>query len=173
MKPQTHSRAVTNWRTKLVEEDSERATDVAVEIDDSDWSSVDVGISEGLLTPGQSAVYRAWIDIPAGDLKINKSIVLGRIDDDGIVYINGQRVGESHDFSTVQRFSISRLPAAGEKFDRGICPQSGRTRWSEPWGGDRGRCSRPESRLGDFWTNPRESPESGGGPIWTIPPGGQ
>jgi hypothetical protein len=108
------SRALTNWRTKLVEGDSERAADVTVETDDSNWSTVDVGISEGLLTTGQSAVYRAWIDIPAGDLKIDKSIVLGRIDDDGIVYINGQRVGESHDFSTVQRFSISQCLRPGK-----------------------------------------------------------
>lgn len=109
------SRAVGNWRSRLVSEDRNGAAEAGTALDDSNWAAANVNTHEdGPLTPGQSAMYRAWIDLAATDLNVGKAIVLGRIDDDGVVYINGQRVGESHDFSIAQRFSIGRFLRPGK-----------------------------------------------------------
>ena len=69
----------------------------------------------GRSTPNQSAVFRTHFAAKAEDLAArNITLRFGMIDDEGWVYVNGQLVGESHDWSSSPVFDIRRFLRAGE-----------------------------------------------------------
>ena len=90
-------------------------TEVSEHFDDSSWSTVDTGRGEGPLNENESAVFRARL-LATDEMLTNVSVVLrfGRIDEDGWVYVNGRKVGESHDWQETPRFDVKPFLRAGE-----------------------------------------------------------
>ena len=80
---------------------------MAEQYDDASWDAVDVTSGDGPLDENESAVFRARLPVTA-DLLTNATITLhfGRIDEDGWVYVNGHKVGESHDWQDKPSFEI-------------------------------------------------------------------
>jgi hypothetical protein len=104
---------LTQWRMKRIQ-NTKRPAEMSIETDDSKWASADVSHDEGELTPGESAVYRTWVNITDDNLKNGKALGLGRVDDEGTVQINGKQVGQSYDWSVPQRFDIAQSLHAGK-----------------------------------------------------------
>lgn len=98
-------RSISGWRMKVSKERRHDA-EVDPKTDDSSWTAADVTQDEGELEPEQTAVFRAWVEMSGADLKSGKALVLGRVDEDGTVYINGKKIGESHDWEPAQRFDV-------------------------------------------------------------------
>ncbi len=101
--------ALTDWRIKRGASYPEPA-EAAAQVETTDWPKVNVQREQGPLNPGETAVFRATFDAtPAmlGALAVN--IDFGSIDDDGVVYVNGNKVGESHDWTAQPSFPIGRF----------------------------------------------------------------
>ena len=77
--------------------------------------AVDAARGEGPLHDNESAVFRTRLPVTDG-LLTNANIVLrfGRIDEEGWVYVNGHKVGESHDWQDSPRFDIKPFLHAGD-----------------------------------------------------------
>jgi len=61
------------------------------------------------LTPNQTAVFRARIEVTADDLNHGKwDLNFGRIDDTGWVYVNGKSVGHTTDWSLPYSFDVTK-----------------------------------------------------------------
>jgi hypothetical protein len=101
------------WRMRRVQGDP-TAEEMSPETDDSAWRPANANRPDGELSPGESVVYRTWIDLNANDLKTGKSIYFGRVDDDGYLYVNGHSAGESHDWAQPQRFDVGQWLRPGK-----------------------------------------------------------
>ncbi|HEY3915113.1 MAG TPA: beta-galactosidase GalA [Verrucomicrobiae bacterium] len=104
----SHETALKQWRMKVVDGTHNRP-ETAEKFDDSQWETPDVGVDDGPLKPGQDAVYRT--EFEAGDAMLaapSVTVSFGTIDDDGWVYINGHRVGESHDWNAHPSFELCK-----------------------------------------------------------------
>jgi beta-galactosidase len=105
---------LSEWRWKLVPDTSNRA-ETAAEVQDSDWNRVDINAASDQLSENSSAVYRAHVNLNAEDLSAGDLVLrFGSIDDEGSVYINGQPVGESHDWRSSPAFNIRKLVHEGD-----------------------------------------------------------
>jgi hypothetical protein len=101
------ARGVGGWKVLTVDS-MEKRPEVAADFDDSNWKTARIDGERGYeLATGATAVFRASFDAPpdAKDLAPLK-LVLGRIDDTSIVYLNGEKIGETHDYEKAQRFEI-------------------------------------------------------------------
>jgi beta-galactosidase len=114
--PKAQSFPLKEWRWSKVR-DAGRANlaEVAERFDDSAWLAVDTGKGEGPLTENESAVFRTRFSATEGMLT-NSSVAVrfARIDEEGWVYVNGQKVGESHDWQETPRFDVKPFLRAGE-----------------------------------------------------------
>jgi beta-galactosidase len=118
----TRAIAVNDWRWKLAELPSKRgalAPEYAPDFDDSSWSTIkpktDGDTGDMFLKENESAIYRAHVKLTEEDLN-NPSVQVrfGTIDDHGWIFVNNQRVGESHDWSAEPAFDIKRALHAGD-----------------------------------------------------------
>jgi beta-galactosidase len=117
--PALRTIAVNNWRWKRggVPDAGAAAPEYAGEFDDSSWNSITprTGGASMFLNPGETAFYRAHVNVSAGDLANPDALVhFPQIDDHGWIYVNGQRAGESHDWSAAPEFDIKKLLHAGD-----------------------------------------------------------
>ncbi len=106
--------ALSDWRLKGIA-DTKNRLEAGENVSDADWDRVDVDADSGPLRENTSAVFRTHFnltneDVPAGDLMLR----FGRIDDDGWVYVNGELVGESHDWRASPAFDIRKFVHAGQ-----------------------------------------------------------
>jgi beta-galactosidase len=101
--------ALRDWRIKRGASYPSPAETVE-KVDISPWDKADVDSSYGPLIPEESALFRtefqATPDMLAAD---SVSINFGMIDDEGWVYVNGHKVGESHDWSDQPAFPIQKF----------------------------------------------------------------
>jgi hypothetical protein len=82
---------------------------------DTGWEPVDVTTGTGPLREHSSAVFRTHVTVAPGDLAAGRTVLrFGMIDDDGWVYVNGQAVGESHDWRASPGFEVGRFLHAGD-----------------------------------------------------------
>ena len=112
----SHKTALYSWRTaKVTGRGGRRARpEVQPDFDDSQWGSADVQSEEGPLAPGETAVYRARLEITAQDMAAESvNINFGMIDDDGWVYVNGRLAGESHDWSNPASIEVRKFLREG------------------------------------------------------------
>jgi beta-galactosidase len=95
------------YRTNLPEE--------AENFDDSKWQTADVNTATGPLEDRASAAFRGHFNVTAEDLA-TPAIVLTfhMIDDEGYIYVNGQRVGESHNWQTPMTLNVKPFLHPGE-----------------------------------------------------------
>ncbi len=92
-----------NWRAHLATDDGMSLT--GVDVDDSAWGKFTLrqdikGAAGHVLDDHQStAVFRTTVELTAADLSPNTRLRFDSIDDAGTVYVNGQAVGQSSDWS--------------------------------------------------------------------------
>jgi beta-galactosidase len=114
--PTVQSFALKEWRwSKVRDASAANLAEVAEQYADSAWPTVDTTKGEGPLNENENAVFRARLRATDGMLT-NSSVAVrfSRIDEDGWFYVNGQKVGESHDWQETPRFDIKPLLRAGE-----------------------------------------------------------
>jgi len=108
--------AVNDWRWKLGEFSTRRGQatpEFAPEFDDSSWGTVKKG--DLPLKENETAIYRAHVKLTPADLdNPNLQIHFSLIDDNGWVYVNNQRVGESHDWNSQPVFEARNALHAGD-----------------------------------------------------------
>ena len=107
---------VNDWRWKPGEFSTRRGQatpEFAAEFDDSTWNTVKKG--ELPLKENETAIYRAHVKLTEADLdNPNVQVHFSTIDDNGWVYVNNQRVGESHDWNGQPVFNIKNALRAGD-----------------------------------------------------------
>jgi len=113
--------AVNDWRWKLAELPGRGRLlpEYAPDYDDSSWSTIkpktDGDTGDMFLKENETAIYRAHVKVSEDDLKNpDVQIRFSCIDDHGWVFVNNQRVGESHDWSAQPAFDIKRALHAGD-----------------------------------------------------------
>ena len=75
----------------------------------------DGGNGSQVLSEGQTAIFRAHVNVPAADLDgQNIQLHFGGIDDHGWVFINQQLVGESTDWAAQPAYEVKKAFHAGD-----------------------------------------------------------
>jgi beta-galactosidase len=106
--PQPQMVPLKDWGIKMVPGTAGRP-EIAKDFNDSAWERVNVQSDSGPLKPGESAVYRTHVSLTENELAAAKVMLnIATIDDEGWVYVNGQFVGESHDWRADPSFDISK-----------------------------------------------------------------
>jgi beta-galactosidase len=105
----SQSVALKDWRIKRgaryphPEESAEK-------VDASGWPEANVNSEWGPLKPDETALYRTEFEAtPAMLAAHNVAVNFGMIDDEGCIYVNGHKVGESHDWSAQPSFSAGQF----------------------------------------------------------------
>ena len=108
--------AVNDWRMQLVRIPHNRSVrpEYANDFDDSAWKTVS-GSGPTIETPDTTAIYRAHFTLTEDDLKgAGAQICFSGCDDEGWYFVNGQFVGESHDWQAQPIFDIKKFIHAGD-----------------------------------------------------------
>jgi beta-galactosidase len=106
--------ALDDWGMAKVSDLKDRR-EVAETFDDSQWQKVDVRSDGGPLSPGDMAVFRTRVGLTAAELAAERvDLKIGMIDDEGWVYVNGQRVGGSHDWHDSPSFDVRKFLHGGD-----------------------------------------------------------
>ena len=108
-----------DWRMRPIPDtpvpDTKDRPEVAETFSDGDWVRVNVNTETGPLRENTSAVFRAHVKLAPEDVADPKiTLQFGMIDDDGWVYVNGQPVGESHDWRGSPAFDVAKFVHAGD-----------------------------------------------------------
>jgi beta-galactosidase len=112
--------AVNDWRWQLatVPHNSSTVQEYANDFDDSTWNNLNAKTSGGeatIKTPDTTAIYRAHFTLTEEDLKgAGAQICFGGCDDEGWYFVNGQFIGESHDWQAQPIFDINKFVHAGD-----------------------------------------------------------
>jgi len=103
------------WKIAAVPAHGESAPEYAASFDDSAWNQTSSEGENPQLTEGQTAVFRQHLNLTADQLaQPGIQIHFGRIDDSGWVFVNGKRMGESHDWEDSPVFDIKRYLHEGD-----------------------------------------------------------
>jgi len=111
---------VNDWRWQLanIPKNKRALPEYANDFDDSKWTNVSAKTSGGELaikTPDTTAIYRAHFTLTEEDLKgAGAQICFDGCDDEGWYFVNGQFVGESHDWQAQPIFDIKPFVHAGD-----------------------------------------------------------
>jgi beta-galactosidase len=110
-----HTKAVSDWRWKRISNVYAKEFPEAAEVfDDSSWEKADVNSQSGPLDGQQNAMFRARIYLSPEELTTpSVSLNFGMIDEDGFVYVNGQRAGESHNWQDPATVDVKHFLHAG------------------------------------------------------------
>jgi beta-galactosidase len=104
------------WRWKKVPNVyEEHLAEVRTNFDDSSWADANVQSETGPLIANEQAVFRAKITVSESDLAAHAvDLCIGRIDDEGFIFVNGRRVGESHDWQVSSVLDVKPFLHPGE-----------------------------------------------------------
>ncbi|HTQ37589.1 MAG TPA: beta-galactosidase GalA [Pirellulales bacterium] len=111
---------VNDWRWTLlkISEDDTVSPECAKDFNDSDWKILKPkasGNESTIKTENTTAIYRAHFLLSDQDLSNPElQIHFTGCDDDGWYFVNGQFVGESHDWSAQPTFDIKKFLHAGD-----------------------------------------------------------
>jgi beta-galactosidase len=107
---------VTAWKWSIISDPHQpNLPEVAPDFNDSAWEQCDVSSETGPLNTNENAVFRGHVTVSEQDLVAEAvSICFGMIDDEGWVYVNGQQVGESHDWQATPAFDVKTFLHLGE-----------------------------------------------------------
>lgn len=112
--PLSRTVAVDGWQMK-VSKDAKFQVEATRQSGGGDWSNTDVRASGGPLQSGEAAVFQTQFVVTAQDLSADVTLLhFGMIDDHGWVYVNGQLVGESHDWRASPAFEIRKALHVGK-----------------------------------------------------------
>lgn len=117
--PKLRSRTVAvndNWRWQSVT--NVYASDLPefhTDYNDSSWAKADPQSTSGPLDGRAQAVFRGTIQVTGAELDAESvELCFGMIDEDGWVYVNGRKAGESHDWQSSPAFDVKHLLHPGE-----------------------------------------------------------
>ena len=111
---------VSEWRWRLATIPKSRSPlpEYANEFDDSTWTNLSAKTSGGELTiktENTTAIYRAHFTLTPEDLQgAGAQGCFGGCDDEGWYFLNGQFIGESHDWQAQPVFDIKKFIHAGD-----------------------------------------------------------
>ncbi len=112
----TRGVSVNGWRWQLARIPHSRGVvpEYATDFNDSAWKTIS-GSGPTIETPNTTAIYRAHFALTEEDLKgADAQICFGGCDDEGWYFVNGQFVGESHDWQAQPIFDIKNVIHAGD-----------------------------------------------------------
>jgi beta-galactosidase len=112
----SHNIPVGQWRWELANFPKNRSTapEYANAFDDSAWKPVSGG-GPTIETPDTAAIYRAHVKLTAEDLKGEGAMIcFSGCDDEGWYFVNGQFVGESHDWQAQPIFDVKKYLHVGD-----------------------------------------------------------
>jgi hypothetical protein len=100
---------IDGWRMQLVNGTDARP-EVKSDFSDAGWKPVAVDSEDAnQLTPNQTAVFRAGLELNAADVAgVNAILRFRRIDDRGWIFVNGENVGQATDWSQTWSFDITK-----------------------------------------------------------------
>ncbi len=105
------------WRMSLIPDfrHPERLAQIHPTFNDSTWKRVSArSINATQLTPGQTAVFRTHFNISAAQLHSpNTMVSLGRVDDRGVVFLNGQLLGHTDSWAVPYTFQAQDVLVPG------------------------------------------------------------
>jgi len=111
---------ISDWRWQLAPVPRNRGTVPAYAngFDDSTWANLNATTSGGdatIRTPDTTAIYRAHFTLAEADLQgAGAQICFSGCDDEGWYYVNGQCIGESHDWQAQPIFNIKPVVHVGD-----------------------------------------------------------
>jgi beta-galactosidase len=110
-----YSKTIGDWRWKSMTNIYGTLAETAETFDDSSWQKADVKVDSGPLQGQAQAVFRARVNVSQEQLNA-MSVVLnfGMIDEDGIIFVNGQKAGESHNWQDPASVDVKKYLRAGE-----------------------------------------------------------
>jgi beta-galactosidase len=107
---------VAKWRWEIgkISKSHEAIPEYANDFDDSAWKPVSGG-GPTIETPDTAAIYRAHVKLTEEDLKGEGAMIcFSGCDDEGWYFVNGQFVGESHDWQAQPIFDAKKYLHAGD-----------------------------------------------------------
>ncbi|HEU5396045.1 MAG TPA: beta galactosidase jelly roll domain-containing protein, partial [Verrucomicrobiae bacterium] len=117
-----HTVPVNDWRWEFagVPSDAHLLREYAPDFDDASWKIIkpktdgDTGYNV-IKAENATAIFRAHFQLTEADLaKANIAIRFAGCDDEGWYFVNGQFVGESHDWQATPRFDVKKFVHAGD-----------------------------------------------------------
>jgi beta-galactosidase len=130
-----------HWKT-MPDVYGTKLPELETDYDDSSWAPVDPRADSGPLSDRGQAVFRAKIQVTEQQLAAESvELCFGMIDEDGWVYVNGRKVGESHDWQSSPSFDVKRFLHPGENVIAVALAN-----WTGPGGIDKGVTLRLEEK---------------------------
>jgi beta-galactosidase len=112
----SHNIAVDKWRWEIgkIPKNRDTVPEYANDFDDSAWKPVSGG-GPTIETPDTAAIYRAHVTLTEEDLQgAGALICFSGCDDEGWYFVNGQFVGESHDWQAQPIFDAKKYLHVGD-----------------------------------------------------------
>ncbi len=106
---------IDGWRwEKVANIYDDNLPETGVTVDDSTWSKADVTAENGPLGLHEQGVFRAQFTVSAQDLTASAvELYFGKIEGDGKVFVNGQRVGPAGDSRAASSYDVKSYLHAG------------------------------------------------------------
>ena len=103
------------WKMQFVS-DTASHPEVQPGYDDTNWPETKVeAVKAAQLPAGKTAVFRTHIQAAAESLKKSRwQLTIGRIDDEGEVFLNGTSLGTINDWAHAHSFDVTKLLQAGD-----------------------------------------------------------
>ncbi|MGH8022847.1 MAG: beta-galactosidase [Limisphaerales bacterium] len=107
--------AITDWRMHQTS-GAMAASEVEPGFADGGWESIAAAnVDANQMAPDTDAVFRSKIEMSSAVLRgSNWNLNFGRIDDSGLIYVNGTRVGKAADWSRPYSFDVTKELRAGK-----------------------------------------------------------
>jgi beta-galactosidase len=112
----SHNIPVGQWRWAIgkIPKNGDAVPEYANDFDDSAWKPVSGG-GPTIETADTSAIYRAHVQLTEADLKGEGAMIcFSGCDDEGWYFVNGQFVGESHDWQAQPIFDAKKYLHVGD-----------------------------------------------------------
>lgn len=104
-----------NWRWQLALPGEAASLATGLPADLARWKGFRAGSAQGPLGPGQTGVFRTSFQAGDSELAQDRLVLrFGTIDEAGWIYLNGQLVGESHDWAASPEFDLRPWVREGE-----------------------------------------------------------
>jgi beta-galactosidase len=106
---------ITGWRWKKISDPYRpEIPETAASYDDSSWKAHNVQGNTGPLSEREHSVFRAHFQLTDADLAVPViELTFGNITSDGWVFVNGRKVGESHDSQSPAVIDVKSALHAG------------------------------------------------------------
>jgi beta-galactosidase len=110
-----HSKSIGDWRWKSMTNIYGTLRETTESFDDSSWQKTDVNVESGPLQGQAQGVFRARVNVSQEDLNaLSIALNFGRIDEDGFIFVNGQKAGESHNWQDAASLDVKKFLRVGE-----------------------------------------------------------